>query len=91
MKMISTFRTNKSFIYRAMDENGQKLGKQKIEEGTIVTTIDSEYRRGSLYVKLDHNIGWIGSNNPIWNKLDLVHTSFINEKDEIDNDLIMER
>lgn len=64
------FRANRDFFRTAKDNNGKSIGRGKITEGTIVSVLDSEIRNGVRFCKLDHSIGWVGTNNRIWDKLD---------------------
>lgn len=71
--MVGTrFRANTNFFYTTKDENNKRIGRGKIRENTTITVIDTQIRNGVRWSKLDHSIGWVGSKNIIWNRLDLM-------------------
>lgn len=70
--MVGTrFRANTNF-YNKRREQQASLGRRKIAENTTISVVDTEIRNGIRWCKLDHSIGWLGGNNKIWNKLDLM-------------------
>ena len=69
--MIGTqFRVNTNFFYTVKDKNNKRIGRGKIAENTTITIIDTQIRNGVRWCKLDHSIGWVGSNNRIWKRLE---------------------
>lgn len=65
------FIANKDFAFNCRDSNNKIIGRSILNEGTILTVIDTEIRNGIRFSKLNHSIGWISGNNKIWNNLDI--------------------
>ena len=66
------YRVTKDYIYSIKTEDNKKMGRGLLKEGVIVTVIGIEKRRGVIFCKIDHSIGWVGANNKIWNVLEII-------------------